>query len=63
MRQATRHLAKDSSAQVRTEIQEHYEEARNAALIGDATADESDRVLRVPLLMRKPRSANIAAFC
>jgi hypothetical protein len=40
--QATRHLAKDSIAQVRTEIQEHYESAREAALSNGATADEAD---------------------
>lgn len=44
LRQATRHLAKDSAAQVRTEIQEHYEEARDAAFIDGATADEADRI-------------------
>ncbi len=44
LRQATRHLAKDSAAQVRTEIQEHFEEARDAALIGGAAAEEADIV-------------------
>lgn len=42
--QATRHLAEDSIAQVRTEIQEHYESAREAALSNGATADEADRL-------------------
>jgi hypothetical protein len=44
LRQATRHLAKDSAAQVRTEIQEHYEQARDTAVADGATADEADRV-------------------
>jgi hypothetical protein len=38
--QATRCLSKDSIAQVRSEIQEHYESARAAALGSDATIDE-----------------------
>ncbi len=42
--QATRHLSKDSAAQVRTEIQEHYESAREASMAGGATADEADRL-------------------
>ncbi|HEY1658033.1 MAG TPA: hypothetical protein VGG14_06785 [Candidatus Sulfotelmatobacter sp.] len=41
--QATRHLARDSAAQVRAEIQEHYESAREAAMATGATPDEADR--------------------
>jgi len=41
--QATRHLAKDSVAQVRAEIQQHYEAARDAAITEGAAADEADR--------------------
>ena len=44
LKQATRHLSKDSVAQVRTEIQEHYESEREAAMSGGATADEADRL-------------------
>jgi hypothetical protein len=44
LKQATRHLAKDSVAQVRTEIQEHYESARDAAIYKGATTDEADRL-------------------
>jgi hypothetical protein len=44
LEQATRHLSKDSVAQVRIEIQEHYESAREAAIGGGATADEADRL-------------------
>jgi hypothetical protein len=44
LKQATRHLAKDSAAQVRTEIQEHYESARDAATAKGLTADEADRL-------------------
>jgi hypothetical protein len=43
LKQATRHLSKDSAAQVRTEIQEHYESAREDAMSGGATADDADR--------------------
>jgi hypothetical protein len=41
LREATRHLAKDSTAQVRAEIQEHYEAAREAAMLNGATSDEA----------------------
>lgn len=44
LQQATRGLAKASAAQVRTEIREHYESAREAAISGGATALEADRV-------------------
>jgi hypothetical protein len=40
---AARHLSKDSAAQVRSEIQEHYESAREAALNSGATPEEADR--------------------
>ena len=43
LHQATRHLSKDSAAQVRAEIQEHYQSAREAAINSGATADEADR--------------------
>jgi hypothetical protein len=42
--EATRHLAYDSAAQVRTEIREHYESARDAAMTAGATADQADRL-------------------
>jgi len=42
LKQATRHLSKDSVAQVRSEILEHYESAREVAIAGGATADEAD---------------------
>jgi hypothetical protein len=44
LKQATRHLSKDSVARVRTEIQEHYESAREAALSNGATTDEAERL-------------------
>jgi hypothetical protein len=42
LKQATRGLSKDSAAQVRTEIREHYESAREAAMSGGANAHEAD---------------------
>jgi hypothetical protein len=39
LNQATRHLAKASAAQVRTEILEHYESAREAAVAEGVSAD------------------------
>jgi hypothetical protein len=42
--QATRHLAVASAAQVQSEIQEHYESARDAAMADGASAEEADRV-------------------
>jgi hypothetical protein len=44
LKQATRHLSRDSAARVRTEIQEHYESAREAAMSGGSTADEANRL-------------------
>lgn len=44
LHEATRHLSKDSAAQVKTEIQEHYESAREAAENSGATADAADRM-------------------
>ena len=44
LKQATRQLSSDSAARVRTEIQEHYESAREAALSGGATTEEADRL-------------------
>jgi hypothetical protein len=49
LQKATRHLSKESAAQVRTEIQEHYESAREAALAAGATADEADRSALIAL--------------
>ncbi len=43
LKQATQHLSRDSAAQVRTEIQEHYESAREEAMAGGTTAEEADR--------------------
>lgn len=44
LEQATRCLSRDSVAQVRSEIREHYESARETAISGGATADEADRL-------------------
>jgi hypothetical protein len=44
LKEATRRLANDSAVQVRTEIQEHYESARDAAMADGASADEADRL-------------------
>ncbi len=44
LKQATRHLSKDSVTQVRSEILEHYDSARDAAIQNGATADEADRL-------------------
>ena len=44
LQEATRRLAKASAAQVRTEIREHYESAREVAMSGGATALEADRM-------------------
>jgi hypothetical protein len=42
--QATQHLSRDSATQVKTEIQEHYESAREAAENSGAAAEEADRM-------------------
>jgi len=41
--QATRRLSRDSAARVRTEIQQHYDSAREAALARGATSEEASR--------------------
>ena len=43
LNEATRGLSKDSAAQVRSEIQEHYESAHEASLSTGASADDADR--------------------
>jgi len=43
LQQATRHLAKNSAAQVRAEIREHYESARETAIAGGATSENAER--------------------
>ena len=43
LEQATRRLSKDSTAQVRGEIQEHYQAAREAAVRSGATDEEAER--------------------
>lgn len=45
LRQATRHLSKDSAGKVRAEILEHYESAREEAVSAGATPDEADRLV------------------
>ena len=44
LEQATRRLSKDSTAQVRSEIQAHYESAREAAISDGASDEEADRL-------------------
>ena len=44
LRRATRHLSATSAAQVRSEIQAHYESARDEALGGGAAPEEADRM-------------------
>ncbi len=43
LNEAARGLSKDSAAQVRNEIREHYESAREAAITNGATPEEADR--------------------
>ena len=45
LKQATRHLSRDSAARVRSEIQEHYESAREAAMSSGSTAEEAERIV------------------
>jgi len=42
--QATKHLASDAVVQVRGEIREHYESAREAAINDGATPDQADQL-------------------
>ena len=56
LNQATRHLSRDSAAQVRAEIQEHYQSAREAALAGGATTEES--ITSAISALGDPKTAN-----
>ena len=42
--QATRHLSRDAAAQVRSEIQAHYEAARESAMERGARSEEAERL-------------------
>lgn len=53
---ATRQLSADSAAQVRTEIAQHYESAREDALATGVASDEADRAAVAAL--GDPKSAN-----
>jgi uncharacterized membrane protein YgdD (TMEM256/DUF423 family) len=53
---ATRHLSRDSAAQVRAEITQHYESARDAALAAGAVPDEAGRTALAAL--GKAKAAN-----
>lgn len=57
LQQATRGLAPESSARVRSEILEHYESAREAAVGTGASADRAERDAIASL--GDPRSANL----
>jgi hypothetical protein len=54
--QATRGLSKDSAAQVRVEIQEHFEAARELAMSRGAAAEEAER--RALAALGDARAAN-----
>jgi hypothetical protein len=54
--QATRQLSAASAAQVRTEIEQHYESAREDAIRSGASADEADR--SAVSALGDPRAAN-----
>jgi hypothetical protein len=44
LREATRHLASESAAMVRREIQDHYEAARDAALVHGSSTEGADAI-------------------
>jgi hypothetical protein len=54
LEQATRKLSRDSAARVRTEIQEHYDSAREEAANRGAGVDEADRLAVTALGDAKP---------
>lgn len=49
LKQATRYLSKDSTARVRAEILQHYEAARDAALIATGNAADAERLAMAAL--------------
>jgi len=42
--QATRHLSRDAATQVRSEIREHYDAAKESAMVHGSSSEEADRV-------------------
>src|SRR5579871_6200314 len=56
LNEATRHLSADSAAQVRTEIREHYDAAREAAAAAGLNADQAD--FRAVEALGDPKAAN-----
>jgi hypothetical protein len=56
LQQATRRLSKDAAAQVRTEIREHYESAREAAISSGRAPEEASRLALAAL--GDPKIAN-----
>jgi hypothetical protein len=62
LQQATRSLSKDSVAQVRTEIQKHYQSARDDAISGGASQDEANR-MAPPSATRRSQTCSIVVFC
>jgi hypothetical protein len=46
LEQATRKLSQESAAQVRSEIEQHYESAREAAMNAGATSEQADSICR-----------------
>ncbi len=58
LKQATRHLSRDAAAKVRTEITEHFEASRDAALAAGASPEDAARQALAQL--GDPRTANCA---
>jgi hypothetical protein len=56
LQEATRHLSRESAAQVRAEIREHFESAREAAIAGGVASEDAER--QALLALGDARKAN-----
>ena len=63
LQRASRSLSKESAAQVRAEIREHYESARDAAIGGGASPDEASRTALSPSGTQRSPTHSIVGCC
>jgi len=61
LREATRHLARESAATVRREIRDHYESAREAAFADGHSAEEAETIAVILSATQRRRTASIGA--
>jgi hypothetical protein len=63
LQKASRHLSKESAVRVRTEIQAHYEAAREAAIAAGASPNQADLGALAALGDAKTSTASTVGSC